>query len=34
LGCPVGTLFDEEINRLIMTDRKEEMAIYIMAVGR
>jgi SagB-type dehydrogenase family enzyme len=32
--CPVGALFDEEVNRLIMIDGKEETVIYIMAVGR
>ena len=32
--CAVGALFDEELNRLIMIDGKEETVIYIMAVGR
>lgn len=32
--CAVGALFDEEVNRLIMVDGKEETVIYIMAVGR
>ncbi|MEW6616378.1 MAG: SagB/ThcOx family dehydrogenase [Thermodesulfobacteriota bacterium] len=32
--CAVGALFDEEVNRLLMLDGKEETVIYIMAVGR
>ncbi|MDO8722964.1 MAG: hypothetical protein Q7J31_12200 [Syntrophales bacterium] len=33
-GCPVVALFDEEVNSLIMINRKEETVTYIMAVGR
>ena len=32
--CPVGAFFDEEVNRLIMVDGKEETVIYLIAVGR
>jgi SagB-type dehydrogenase family enzyme len=32
--CTVGAFFDEEVDRLIGVDGKEEISIYLGAVGR
>jgi SagB-type dehydrogenase family enzyme len=32
--CTVGAFFDEEVNRLIGVDGKEEISVYLGAVGR
>ncbi len=32
--CTVGAFYDEEVNRLIGVDGKEEISVYLSAVGR
>ncbi len=32
--CPVAAFFDEEVERLVHVDPKEEIAVYMAAVGR
>lgn len=31
--CPVGAFFDEEVERLVQVDGREEVALYLAAVG-
>jgi SagB-type dehydrogenase family enzyme len=31
--CPVGAFFDEEVESLVQVDKKEEVALYLAAVG-
>jgi SagB-type dehydrogenase family enzyme len=31
--CPVGAFFDDEVERLVQVDQKEEVALYLAAVG-
>ena len=31
--CPVGAFFDEEVEKLVQVDERQEVALYLAAVG-